>query len=111
MRTVGQRENRVRGDIQGGDADPCPTPVCFIQTSAIPPTMTATEPFLSRRLRLARVAGTAPIQAMKWRQPLWEGGGEGMGQRHQFGCNAKAHMNIYELNPGRPFLQTRCLSG
>ena len=50
------------------DADPDP------RTSAMPPTMTATEPFLSKRLRLARVAGTAPIQAMKWRQPLYEGG-------------------------------------
>jgi hypothetical protein len=36
--------------------------------SAIPPTMTATLPRLSRRMKLARDAGTEPIQATKWRQ-------------------------------------------
>jgi hypothetical protein len=33
----------------------------------MPPTTTATEPFLRMRLKLPRVAGTDPIHAMKWR--------------------------------------------
>ena len=42
----------------------------LVCTSAIPPAITATEPFLRMRLNEALVAGTLPIQAMKWRHPL-----------------------------------------
>lgn len=47
------------------------------RTSAMPPTITATLPFLRMRLKLEVVAGTLPIQAVKWR--LQEAGEETLG--------------------------------
>ena len=38
----------------------------------MPPTMTATDPFFKILRKLALVAGTLPIHAVKWRQPLME---------------------------------------